>query len=365
MILVWPWCVAFSASVEFLQLFFPDRTCSGSDIIAQGLGSLTGMLVWLAVGDRLVHRFRLVWQGDRIGGTAGRILFAYVGLLGLVMWLPLDLTLSPAELYHKNLEAKAKMVLVPFEEITQPGGAGFAVKRRDWLELAGLYSLAGMLAAGINRWPWNTSRGLGGVAWRGALLALTMEAGQLFVMSRTTSVTDVLVGTLGVLAGWGVVRAIRPTQGRGLSLNLGLLLGQAWIGLLLAVNWLPFDFDASIMRRRLSEVNWVPFATQYEKNYMNALEEAMTKTLLFAPLGAVVAAMGLRRIIRKRTAIALGVLVAAIIEAGQLALPSRIAGPTDLIFGGVGSWLGASVALRLRAFGFGEPPRSPVRFKVT
>jgi VanZ family protein len=70
---------------------------------------------------------------------------------------------------------------------------------------------------------------------------------------------------------------------------------------------------------------------------------------------------------KKRPAIAVGVLAATIVEVGQLALPTRVASPTDLIFGAAGGWLGAATALRLRAYGFGTlppPPKSPVRFKV-
>ena len=44
-----PLCSAFAAAVEFSQLWFPKRTCAGSDVIAQTLGSATGML-----GDPLV-----------------------------------------------------------------------------------------------------------------------------------------------------------------------------------------------------------------------------------------------------------------------------------------------------------------------
>jgi len=147
-----------------------------------------------------------------------------------------------------------------------------------------------------------------------------------------------------------------------------LLLGQAWVFVLLVLNWLPFNFQSNVMQAQLDQVSWIPFAAAYEKNYLNSLEEAAAKTLLFGPLGAVMAAIGVRRVVRKRHAVACGVAVAALIEAGQLALPSRVAGPTDLIFGGVGAWLGAATALRIRAFAH-LPPKAgtanPVRFRVT
>ncbi len=33
-----PFCFGFAAAVEFGQLYFPGRTCAGSDVWAQGLG---------------------------------------------------------------------------------------------------------------------------------------------------------------------------------------------------------------------------------------------------------------------------------------------------------------------------------------
>lgn len=354
-IAVWPLCVLFSAAVEFSQLFFHERTSSGSDIIAQGLGSAIGMLAWLGFGERLVRKFRGVWQGERIGGTAGRLLAVYAFMLAVVCWLPLDLTLSPADVYRKIRDGK--LVLVPFVEVTQPGGPGLETKMSVWIELAGLYFPLGLLAAGIGRPPWNSIAGAGPVAVRAFGIALLIELGQMFVMSRTTSITDVIIGGGGAWAGWLLARAMRPPPGRGLTLEAGQLLGQAWIGVLLLMNWMPFNFDRSLIPAKLSEVNWIPFAAAYEKNYLNSLEEAAAKTLLFAPLGAVAACIGVRRVVRKRHAVVLGIVTAALVEAGQLALPGRVPVPTDLIFGGFGAWLGAAAALRLRAYGYGTPPK--------
>ncbi len=364
-LVLWPWCIVFSAAVEFGQLFFYERTCSGSDVIAQSMGSLVGMLAWLCLGDRLVRRFRRIWQGERIGGTAGRLLVVYVAVLAIVLWLPLDLTLSPAELYHKNFDGVTKLVIVPFSEITKPGGPGLSSKLPTWLELAGLCFPAGLLA-GCKRRPHT----IGYIALIALALACILEAGQLFVKSRSTSATDLIVISLGFLAGWGLMRLLKTTSSRGLSLEMGLLLGQAWLGVLLVRNWFPFDFQSSLVTAKWAAINWIPFAAAYEKNYLSSLEEAAAKTLLYAPLGAVVAAVGVRRVVRRRTAVFYGVLAAALVESGQLALPTRIPSPTDLIFGGLGAWLGAATALRIRAFGNlpptpAEPLPNPVRFRVT
>jgi VanZ family protein len=338
---LWPWCVLFAATVEFSQLWFPQRTCSASDILAQGLGSGTGMWAWIVAGPPLVHWFRSVWASQRLGGTAGRLLVAYVALLMLASFLPLDLTLSPGDLNQKL--KRGMVVLVPFSETG---------KLDVWLQVLGLYFPAGMLLAGVNRRAFATA--LLQVAAQGLVLAAVVEAGQIFVMSRSTSVTDIVLGGTGITLGWLATRLMmtRTTPGRGLSFEWAAVLAQGYIAYLLAMNWLPFDFDATIGAASLAKVNWVPFAAAYEKNYLTSLEEMVAKSLLFTPLGAIVIAKGVRRTVRRWRAVLLCVLACLLIEAGQLYLPGRVTGPTDVLFAAVGGWLGAQAALRLRAYGF-------------
>jgi VanZ family protein len=341
---VWPLTVGFAAAVEFAQLFAPGRVCAGSDVVAQSLGSAVGVGAWLAAGPKLTRWVRGVWTSRRVGGTAGRVLLAYGGLLALTQALPLDLTASPADLYRKVRDGNA--TLVPFGELA--GSADVWGKVQSWTELAGLYAIAGLLAAGVP--AVNTLPG-----WRvlalGLLVAGGMEAIQMPVKSRHPSATDVLVGGVGAFAGYLVGRAVGPGRGvRGISLELGLLLAQAWVLGALLANWQPFQFEGWRAGPRLAATNWVPFAAASERNYLSSLEEALSKTLLYTPLGAVVVGVGpfVYRTRRPLVAAAVGAAVAAAIEGGQLFLPSRTPGPTDLVFGAVGGWLGAAVAHRLR-----------------
>src|SRR5262249_49486849 len=57
-----PGCLAFAAAVEFAQLYFPARTCSGADVLCQGFGALLGMAAWVLLGRRLVDRARAAWN---------------------------------------------------------------------------------------------------------------------------------------------------------------------------------------------------------------------------------------------------------------------------------------------------------------
>jgi VanZ family protein len=338
---VWPACVLFAAAVEFAQLYFPGRTASGSDVIAQAVGSAAGIVGWLLAGPRVTRWARRVWAGQRIGGAAGRMLVGYLALLALVQLLPLDLSASPADLYRK---LRDKVSFVPFEGAT-------GVRLQSWLVLACLYFPAGLLAARRDEPFWRRWDSAPRVFGLGLLLAFGLESLQLIVASRSPAVTDVLVGGAAVLIGW-VVGRLFPATGRGLSMESAVGLALAWVGVLLLTTWPPFDFDSTIVGERFDRLNWVPFAGAAEKDYLGSLEEALTKIILFAPLGALVAGAGSRPAAWKRraaAAAAVGAAVAGLIEAGQLILPDRFPSPTDVIFGAAGGWLGAAVAVKLRS----------------
>ena len=228
-----PACVALSAAVEFAQLYCPSRTCAASDVLMQALGASFGMAVWAAAGQRLTEHVRAVWAGPAIGGSAGRMLVAYLALMVLLQALPLDLTLSPADLYRKVRDGGVRFV--PFGDWLTPGGPEETGRRvRGVLEIVGLYLPVGLLAGCLPGRFWTSTVHAGRILALAVVLGLGMEAVQLFVASRTPSATDVAVGAMTVLASWLLVR--RATNATAWAAT------AAWVAVLLAANWQPFDF---------------------------------------------------------------------------------------------------------------------------
>ena len=73
-------CVVLSVGVEFTQLWFPPRTVSQNDIVAESLGAVAGSLLWLAVGQIFTDWIRSYAkthgaQPRRVaaGGVLGRV----------------------------------------------------------------------------------------------------------------------------------------------------------------------------------------------------------------------------------------------------------------------------------------------------
>ena len=52
-LLVLSFCCFLAAVIEFLQNFFPARTVSLNDIIAETGGAGIGVVIWLSYGQRL------------------------------------------------------------------------------------------------------------------------------------------------------------------------------------------------------------------------------------------------------------------------------------------------------------------------
>jgi glycopeptide antibiotics resistance protein len=357
-LVVFPCCLLLSVAVEFAQLWFPPRVSSIRDIVAQAVGAVAGMTTWLVAGQRLTEWFRGVWSSAAPGTLGVRLLPGYLLLLLLIHGMPFDLTLSPAELYRKFRNGRVH--LVPFAD---HGDALYQALSKDCGNLA-LFLPLGMLLEDL---PGLSRRGWTGVLAMAVLLTVALQCVKLFVISRHVDATAVITGSLAVLFGWALALSLRrrriaaglsgqtPNQPhpRWQAQGLFVLLFLVWLGVAIFVNWQPFDFipAVGVAGERLRRLALVPFVDYYEGNYWNSLDQFVHKTLLFLPLGALLA-LAFSRYSARRTGLLVvlaAAVLAALIEAGQLFLPTRYASITDVIVESGGAWIGQAVALHVRS----------------
>ncbi len=201
-----PAATALSIGIEFTQLFFPQRTVSQNDIFAEALGGFIGVLAWWGAGGRFVDWLQS-WQHTHArAALAERLAWAYLAGVLVYNVLPLDLTISLVEIFHKWQDGKVN--LIPFGRL--PGDAAYALYEIAtdaliWVPLALLWRLDGTRSA------WR--------AWSMALAtAVALEIMQLFVFSRVSDVTDLFTAAAAPpwgaspAAGWP--RAKRPSASR-------------------------------------------------------------------------------------------------------------------------------------------------------
>jgi glycopeptide antibiotics resistance protein len=335
-----PVATALSLGIEFTQLFFPQRTVSQNDIFAETLGGLVGVIVWWATGGRFADWLQSWKHTHSRAALAERL--AWVYLAGVVFYnvLPLDLTISAVEVFHKWREGKVN--LIPFGDL--PHDAAYALYEIAtdaliWTPLALLWRLDGTR----NAWR----------VWGMTLAtAFLLEVGQLFVYSRVSDVTDIFTAAagaaLGSFVGGRLITREAPT-GRPLRWEawLPLVLAAGWIAALLFMFWFPFEFrtDGAFLRERLHTfMTRVPFEAYYFGTEFRAATELLHKVLFFIPLGALLAwfVSRLRWIWRgygSLFSLMLIAFTALIVVVGRLAQPEKNPDSMDIVL----QWLGGTL----------------------
>jgi VanZ family protein len=315
--------VMASAAIEFAQVYFPSRTVSPRDVVAETVGGAIGGALWLAAGPWLTRRARA--RASNGGGLAAWLLPAYLLALILSHVMPLDITISPGELYHKYKEGM--ICPVPFSAAAR----GFVEFERRIVDEAASFLVVGLFLGRSD--PWR-ARGPWSLLSLGLVLAGTIEALQLFIASRRCDSTDVIVGGLAVLGGWAAGRATLPTAAR--QARLACFAG--WLGLVAFSSWFPFDFvaDPRFWLDKASKVTALPFADYYHGSVWNAADQIFRKAVLFFPLG-MVSDRGWRGTLLAASGLAI------LFEVGQLGLPGREPSVTDVLIEIGGAWAGLSL----------------------
>lgn len=356
-------CAALSVTIEFAQLWFPPRTASLSDIAAQMIGGLVGCVLWVFIGQTLTDWLRTYTRDASPKRQVDWLLQAY--LLGLVIYsvLPLDLTISVADLYRKF--QGGKLVAVPF---SYGYGSLFA-----WV-----YQLAKDVVVFVPIGAWAATafvgrgrhvRSLGQSVLIGGLVVVAIELAQLFVYSRFTDTTDVIMGTAGVALGAALMRRLRgatdelpaaepaPEPAADLAWLRWLGIAALYAAMVTACYWFPFDFsaDKETIREHLAGFFGVPFAAMYSGSEFKAVSNLLQKTLVFAPLGALLTIAAWRMPVPQavRRIFLGGLLLACFgvafgIELGQVLSPRHTPDFTDVILCTAGALAGMIVTVRLK-----------------
>ena len=312
-------CTALAMGVEFTQLFFPPRTVSQNDILAEVIGSAVGALLAPVLAGWLA-RLGTGWFAG--GGKLLRhLLEGYAVAYVLLCFFPYDLLLSGAEVQGKWASELWGWVLAP-----HPRGLLFAllqlvVETGLVLPIGVLLAQRGGRRAGVPR-----------AALVGAALGLAIELGQFFVASGVTQGASILTRAAGVALG----AALAPALARGGAPMVKAVLGRhaGWLMLLylpvlLFVNgWFRDPWGgmaaASAMWR---ELRWLPFYYHYWTTEAMALFSLGSVALMYSPAVVLGWARG-----APQPLILAGVAVATLaVETSKLFIAGLRPDPTNLL----------------------------------
>ena len=239
----------------------------------------------MGAGRRFIDWLQSWKQSHARAALAERLAWVYVAGVLVYNVLPLDLTISLVEIFHKWRDGMVN--LIPFGRLPDDAAEALYELATDvliWVPLALLWRLEGTRSA-----------------WRvwGITMATAagLEAMQLFVYSRVSDITDLFTAATGAALGSFIggrlaLREAPTDQPLPWSGWLPLVMATGWMAVLLFVFWYPFEFrtDGAFLRERLHNfLERVPFEAYYYGTEFRAATELLHKVLFFIPLGALLA----------------------------------------------------------------------------
>ncbi len=336
-------------TVEFLQALSRSRDSSWNDVAAQIIGSAIGVTTWIVAGAAVIGRLTHLENEREPSRFVARLLQLF-----LPLYIFMHLTSSGVASEVTDLARIAyngRFIVVPRVHHFQS----------DFLFLHNAVGgalvnipIGALVALG---WPKIRSpRRIGPAMAIGLSLVTVLEVAHGFVWSRSVSITEILIGALGVILGiaatlkWVYRRTvIHP----GLVRTCWLIAAGVWTLMLTGEYWYPFDFQwsAELAKERFIQIPWVLFAAYrgYSPDPLMGLREALSRCLLGVPLGlllrlawASAAERSARRLEAVLTA-GIATLVLFGIEIGQIFVPARFPDPADVLMGVLGAALGFAI----------------------
>lgn len=330
-------CGIVALCIEFFQIFFSPRTVSLNDLIAEGLGSLLGIIMWRIYGQRLKN----VWHDlskQATPETQLQALFIFYLIFILVLSLfPFDFLVSIQEIHRKLGAWKSQPAF----------GHGGMFWCKSLAEAAFFMPIGGFIGLTFKRisFPQQIRRAL----IFGSCLSFFTEVMQFFMVSGISSGFSVLLKSAG--AATGVLATVVDYR-----LYWRMIKPLAWIAAVLLVpiflftclrlsgwgvsGWMGLQEGL----KRCDVHMFIPFYYHYFTTETRAVVSALFNFCMYLPVGI----GGWLLSISKReknslwmiTAVVAGAGLAGIIETGKLFQDGLHPDFTNLILAGVAAPVG-------------------------
>ncbi|OOG22002.1 hypothetical protein B1C78_15675 [Thioalkalivibrio denitrificans] len=273
-------CAAVTATVEFLQIWIPNRGPSLTDISANATGGVVGVLGWLVSRVPVVrYSFReLLHRRGQVGTWVAIWVAAYV----FASLLPLDFIVAAREL-------ASKVASTHWGWVTAPDGCWWGIR---CIAMRGLEVL---LVAPLGLWvAWR----LTGSAWRrlmagfaaGLALGVLIEVGQFLTVSGIAEGVSVLLRGLGGALGaalW-IVRGRIPWRDIHANLRPLVIMALPFYLVLAALMVLAGARGISSWEEvaaQFETMRWLPLYYHYFVAEATAIQSVLMHLALYAFVG--------------------------------------------------------------------------------
>lgn len=322
--------------VEFTQLFFPPRTVSLNDLLAECVGSVIGLILAARYSDWFKILLHAVFSNPQ--RLALRLVEAYLAAYVAFSLFPYDLLLSGAELEQKLQGENWGWLLAGDAQ----GKILIALKLVSEIVLTLPFGLfLGYRAA-------HQSATVKQAVWSGILLGSFIEITQLFTATGLSQGLSVLTRVAGVCGGvllWNRRKSWSANRIMALMKCYELPLVTIYLPVLLLVNgWFSHDWNGTgYAASQLDEVHFLPFYYHYFTTEAKALYSMASVCLMYLPIGLLIWS----RQSSPSNAFGYALLVAGLVETGKLFLQDMHPDPTNILLGAVASWCMVHLASEL------------------
>jgi VanZ family protein len=321
-------CIALAVGIEFCQLFFPPRTVSINDLIAESLGTVVGICLYQRWGQRILSLCNRLSVGELLSVTT--LIKVYLLCYLALSFFPYDFVTSFTELEDK-LANSQNHFFIALDACTTDGircALKFSVEVLVLLPLGGLFFLLPHIAH---------KRALAVLV--GFFLGVFCEVVQLFLFSGIAQGFSVITRMLGL--GLGVVIAeylylqsfsetkkwLKPIILACIVpyLILVFIINGGWAG-----QWLTLDSMSS----KLAETRFLPFYYFYYTTETIALVSLISNVGLYMPIG-IALCLWEKACAKNRTSSwffvgSLSACLAVMVETEKLFLAEKHPDPTDI-----------------------------------
>lgn len=317
-----------AVGVEFAQVFFPPRTVSLNDLLAEAIGLALGAASALASWRNAPARAMALQRTTHVLLAHGLQLYA-AGYVAYSLF-PYDVLISWGELEQKLDSDLWGWWLAGL------GGRPLIVALQLVLEAALALPLGFLLGQRAStRAPPSLPR----AALIGLALGLAIEVAQLFIASGVTQGASVLSRAVGVAAGlalWQRRGRLSLERVRQALRRHALVCAAAYLLLLVAVNgWFTFPWQGlGAASAQWSELRFLPFYYHYYTTEAHALTSLSAVAMMYLPVGVLAWS---QRLSAAAAAVCAAVLCLAI-ETSKLWLAGLRPDPTNLLIAAAACW---------------------------
>lgn len=328
---------ALAWTVEFAQIFFPQRTVSLNDVLAECAGTAIGCVAGLLFGRPFVQ-------------LLARAMFAEAPPLVSLFWLyflsyatlslfPFDFSTASAVFDQKLATGHAGWWLAPIH-LGDSLRAGLQFFGEALLAIP--FGIALGRGPRSSRWPAAWFLGLG--------FGVLIEVIQLFLLSTTSQGASALSRAFGFSAGAAISASTRSLNLTLKSGTKGLLLmscAAVWALVLgYLAGWGRTPVSISGWWERAASLNYLPFYYHYYVGESRALTSLLQCLASYACVGVATGLLWARP--RPVLSAGLAALIAFGLEGSKLILIGRHPDPTNVLIAAAAAWAAHRIVHRLR-----------------